>query len=169
LAARARHPRQPKTAQLEPHREELLRLRSDGDSVEVLAIALRGLGVEISAEALRLWLNRHLPRKRAKHAKTPRALVSQEPLPVPSQIGSVVIALNVAAAANEAASSAAVPVTPPAGAAAAAAPRTSGGNDVPTSSPSAPPARPYTPWQNNFTPLVIGGRPRDPRIARDDL
>ena len=58
--------RQPKTALLEPHREELLRLRRDGDSVEVLATALRGLGVEISGEALRLWLNRELGRKPIK-------------------------------------------------------------------------------------------------------
>ena len=73
LAAKARHVRQPKTAQLDAHREELLRLRRDGDSVEVLATALRGLGVDISAEALRLWLNRQLPRKRMKRGKTPRA------------------------------------------------------------------------------------------------
>ena len=69
LVAKARHPRQPKTAQLEPHREELLRLRRDGDSVEVLAIALRGLGVEISAEALRLWLNRELGHQPARRRK----------------------------------------------------------------------------------------------------
>jgi len=69
LAAKARRERERKTAQLEAHRDELLRLRRDGDSVEVLATALRGLGVAISDEALRLWLNRelgHMPIKRRK-------------------------------------------------------------------------------------------------------
>ena len=61
--------RQPKTAQLEPHREELMRLRRDGDSVEVIAVALRGLGVEISAEALRQWLNRELGHKTIRRRK----------------------------------------------------------------------------------------------------
>ena len=69
LAAKARHVKQPKTAQLEPHREELLRLRRAGDSVEVLAIALRGLGVDISPEALRLWLNRELGHKPVRRRK----------------------------------------------------------------------------------------------------
>lgn len=69
LVAKARHPKQPKTAQLEAHREELLRLRRAGDSVEVLAIALRGLGVDISAEALRLWLNRELGHKPVRRRK----------------------------------------------------------------------------------------------------
>ena len=69
LVAKARHPKQPKTAQLEAHREELLRLRRDGDSVEVLAIALRGLGVDISPEALRLWLNRELGHKPVRRRK----------------------------------------------------------------------------------------------------
>jgi hypothetical protein len=69
LAAKVRHVRQPKTAQLEPHREELLRLRRAGDSVEVLATALRGLDVEISAEALRLWLNRELGHKPSRRRK----------------------------------------------------------------------------------------------------
>jgi len=69
LVAKARHPKQPKTAQLEAHREELLRLRRAGDSVEVLAIALRGLGVDISPEALRLWLNRELGHKPVRRRK----------------------------------------------------------------------------------------------------
>ena len=69
LVAKARHLKQPKTAQLEPHREELLRLRRAGDSVEVLAIALRGLGVDISPEALRLWLNRELGHKPVRRRK----------------------------------------------------------------------------------------------------
>ncbi len=64
-----RRERQPKTAQLDAHREELLRLRREGDSVEVLATALRGLGVEISAEALRLWLNRQLGHKPIRRRK----------------------------------------------------------------------------------------------------
>ena len=69
LVAKARHAKQPKTAQLEAHREELLRLRRAGDSVEVLAIALSGLGVEISPEALRLWLNRELGHKPIRRRK----------------------------------------------------------------------------------------------------
>lgn len=78
LVAKARHPKQPKTGQLEAHREELLRLRRDGDSVEVLAMALRGLGVDISPEALRLWLNRELgqkPIRRRKVRSKPSTLV----------------------------------------------------------------------------------------------
>jgi hypothetical protein len=69
LVAKARHPKQPKTGQLEAHREELLRLRRAGDSVEVLALALRGLGVDISPEALRLWLNRELGSKPVRRHK----------------------------------------------------------------------------------------------------
>ncbi len=69
LVAKARHAKQPKTAQLESHREELLRLRRAGDSVEVLANALRGLGVDISPEALRLWLNRELGHKPVRRRK----------------------------------------------------------------------------------------------------
>lgn len=69
LVAKARHPKQPKTAQLEAHHEELLRLRRAGDSVEVLAIALRELGVDISPEALRLWLNRQLGHKPVRRRK----------------------------------------------------------------------------------------------------
>ncbi|MEY2878886.1 MAG: hypothetical protein RLZZ15_1266, partial [Verrucomicrobiota bacterium] len=98
LVARARHTRQPKTAQLEPHREELLRLRRDGDSVEVLATALRGLGVEISAEALRLWLNRQLPRRKARRSKTARVLSIHEPAAMPPPVEGGPIAAHVAKA-----------------------------------------------------------------------
>jgi len=84
LVAKARHAKQPKTAQLAPHREELLRLRRAGDSVEVLAIALRGLGVDVSAEALRLWLNRelgHRPIRRRKVRFKPTIVAPVVPAP----------------------------------------------------------------------------------------
>ena len=55
--------------QLEPHREELLRLRRAGESVAVLCTGLRGLGVEISDEALRQWLNRELGHKPTRRRK----------------------------------------------------------------------------------------------------
>jgi hypothetical protein len=47
----------------------LLRLRRDGASVEALAKGLRGLGVRISDESLRLWLNQELGRKPARRRK----------------------------------------------------------------------------------------------------
>ena len=84
LVAKARHAKQPKTAQLGAHREELLRLRRAGDSVEVLAIALSGLGVEISPEALRLWLNRelgHRPIRRRKVRFKPTIVAPVVPAP----------------------------------------------------------------------------------------
>ncbi len=65
----ARHPRNRATVKLAPHRDELLRLRRAGQSVETLALALSALDVQISREALRTWLNRemgHAPRKRTK-------------------------------------------------------------------------------------------------------
>ena len=170
LVAKARHPKQPKTAQLEAHREELLRLRRDGDSVEVLAIALRGLGVEISSEALRLWLNRQLPRRRTRRTKPARAFAFQEQAPVPTPVPVGPIAAMVAtasdgAATNGGANSGAAGATEPASAAAAAG--TAAVPKAPVA--AATPAQPYVPWRNNFEPLVIGTPRRNPRIARDDL
>jgi hypothetical protein len=63
LVAQARWPRRSIALALAPHREELLRLRREGASVEALAKGLRGLEVRVSDEALRLWLNRELGHK----------------------------------------------------------------------------------------------------------
>lgn len=64
--AQARHPRNHATAQLEPHREELLRLAQDGDSAETLAVGLGLIGIKIGRETMRRWLQRELGRKRRK-------------------------------------------------------------------------------------------------------
>jgi hypothetical protein len=64
--ARARWPRNHATAQLEPHREELLRLRQGRASIESLVGGLRLLGVEVGRETIRLWLNRELGLKPMK-------------------------------------------------------------------------------------------------------
>jgi len=72
--AQARHPRNHATAQLEPHREELLRLRQAGESAESLVGGLRLLGIEIGRETMRRWLQEQLstrPRKRRKGAGKP--------------------------------------------------------------------------------------------------
>ncbi len=69
LVAQGRWPRNPKALSLEPHREELLRLRRDGESVAAICSGLRRMGVEISDEALRLWLNRELGHKPVKRRK----------------------------------------------------------------------------------------------------
>jgi hypothetical protein len=47
----------------------LLRLRREGAPVEALAKGLRGLGVRISDESLRLWLNQELGHKPARRRK----------------------------------------------------------------------------------------------------
>ena len=76
LVAQSRWPKNPKALSLEPHREELLRLRRAGESVAAICAGLRGLGTEISDEALRLWLNRQLglkPMKRRKRRVKPVA------------------------------------------------------------------------------------------------
>ncbi|MDI1335893.1 MAG: hypothetical protein PSU94_06880 [Lacunisphaera sp.] len=67
--AQARHPRNHATAQLEPHREELLRLAQAGDSAETLAGGLRLIGIEIGRETMRRWLQQQLGRKPAKRRK----------------------------------------------------------------------------------------------------
>ena len=67
--AQARHPRNHATAQLEPHREELLRLHEAGDSVESLAGGLRLIGIEIGRETMRRWLLQESGRKPTKRRK----------------------------------------------------------------------------------------------------
>ena len=72
--AQARHPRNHATAQLESHREELLRLRQAGESAESLVGGLRLMGIEIGRETMRRWLQQQLgtkPRKRRKGAGKP--------------------------------------------------------------------------------------------------
>jgi hypothetical protein len=71
-----RHPRNHATAQLAPHRDELLKLRAAGESIETLALALRAFDVAIGKETLRRWLARelgHKPTKRKKGAAKPAA------------------------------------------------------------------------------------------------
>ena len=67
--AQVRHPRNRATAQLTPHREELLRLHQAGESPETLASGLRLIGVEIGRETMRRWLDRELGRKPARRRK----------------------------------------------------------------------------------------------------
>ena len=67
--AQARHPRNHATAQLEPHREELLRLAQAGESAESLVGGLRLIGIEIGRETMRRWLQRELGRRPAKRSK----------------------------------------------------------------------------------------------------
>jgi hypothetical protein len=66
------YPRNRATAQLTAHRDELLRLRRDGASVESLVGGLRRLGVQIGSETLRVWLNRELGIKQRRPRKRPR-------------------------------------------------------------------------------------------------
>ncbi len=70
--AQARHPRNRATAQLEPHREELLRLAEAGDSAETLAIGLGLIGIKIGRETMRRWLTRELGRRPARRSKRQR-------------------------------------------------------------------------------------------------
>jgi hypothetical protein len=63
--AKVRHPRNHATAQLEPHREELLRLAQAGESAETLAAGLGVLGIKIGRETMRRWLRSELGRKRS--------------------------------------------------------------------------------------------------------
>lgn len=72
--AQARHPRNHATAQLEPHKADLIRLRQAGESVEALAAGLQLMGIEIGRETMRRWLQQQLgtrPQKRRKSAKKP--------------------------------------------------------------------------------------------------
>lgn len=67
--AQARHPRNHATAQLEPHREELLRLAQAGESAESLVGGLRLIGIEVGRETMRRWLQRELGRRPAKRSR----------------------------------------------------------------------------------------------------
>jgi len=67
--AQVRHPRNHATAQLEPHREELLRLAQAGDSAESLAAGLGLIGIKIGRETLRRWLRRELGPKGSRRRK----------------------------------------------------------------------------------------------------
>jgi hypothetical protein len=67
--AQARHPRNHATAQLEAHREELLRLSAAGESAESLVGGLRLIGIEIGRETMRRWLQRELGRRPAKRRR----------------------------------------------------------------------------------------------------
>lgn len=66
---RARHPRNHATAKLKSHRDELLRMRQAGESVESLVGGLHLLGIEIGLETLRRWLQQELGSKPAKRRK----------------------------------------------------------------------------------------------------
>lgn len=65
----SRFPRNHATFRLVSHRDELLRLRQAGESVETLAAGLRLVGVEIGRETLRRWLQRELGRQPAKRRR----------------------------------------------------------------------------------------------------
>lgn len=67
--AQVRHPRNHATSQLEPHREELLRLAQAGDSAETLATGLGLIGIQIGRETMRRWLQQELGRRPAKRRK----------------------------------------------------------------------------------------------------
>lgn len=67
---RARHPRNPATVQLQAHRDELLRLRRAGESVETLVGAMRLMGIEIGRETMRRWLQREFGRRPAGRRKS---------------------------------------------------------------------------------------------------
>ena len=67
--AQVRHPRNHATAQLAPHRDELLKLRAAGESIEALALALRAFDVAIGKETLRRWLARELGHKPTRRKK----------------------------------------------------------------------------------------------------
>lgn len=73
--AQARHPRNHATAQLEPHREELLRLAQAGDSAETLATGLGMLGIKIGRETMRRWLARETGAKPKRRARRKRVAV----------------------------------------------------------------------------------------------
>jgi transposase len=74
-----RHPRNHATAQLTPHRDELLKLRAAGESIETLALALRAFDVAIGKETLRRWFASELGHKPAKRRKTPAKPATGQP------------------------------------------------------------------------------------------
>lgn len=78
--AQVRHPRNHATAQLAPHRDELLKLRAAGESIETLALALRTFDVMIGKETLRRWLAHELGDKPAKRKRTPTKPATSQPV-----------------------------------------------------------------------------------------
>lgn len=78
----ARFPRNHATARLTPHREELLRLRQAGESVETLTAGLRLIGIEIGRETMRRWLQRELGQKPARR-RTPHRQLAAAPVAGP--------------------------------------------------------------------------------------
>ncbi len=74
-----RHPRNHATAQLTPHRDELLKLRAAGESIETLALALRVMDVVVGKETLRRWLASELGHKSTKRKKTPAKPSTDQP------------------------------------------------------------------------------------------
>lgn len=78
-----RHPRNHATAQLTPHRDELLKLRAAGESIETLALALRAFDVMIGKETLRRWFAQELviaPKRKARRRRSTAPLTTDTPL-----------------------------------------------------------------------------------------
>lgn len=78
-----RHPRNHATAQLAPHRDELLKLRAAGESIETLALALRAFDVAIGKETLRRWLAREtgvVPKRKARRKRAAAQFTVDDPL-----------------------------------------------------------------------------------------
>jgi hypothetical protein len=92
--AQRRHPRNRATVNLAPHRDELLRLSLEGESVGSLAGGLRELGISIGHETLRLWLNRELGRKPAKRKKRTKATALSQPAAANASQGPVITVRN---------------------------------------------------------------------------
>jgi hypothetical protein len=85
--AKSRHPRNHATAQLEPHRDELLRLAGEGNSAETLAIGLGLIGIKVGRETMRRWLVREMGTKSKRKVRRKRtAGAPAECVPI-SQIG----------------------------------------------------------------------------------
>ncbi|HEX7632359.1 MAG TPA: hypothetical protein VF388_09515 [Lacunisphaera sp.] len=81
--AQARHPRNHATAQLEPHRDELLRLAQAGESAETLAHGLAIIGIKIGRETMRRWLQRErglTPKRKARRRRVAGPLMIDSPL-----------------------------------------------------------------------------------------
>ncbi len=74
-----RHPRNHASVQLEPHRDELLRLAQAGESAESLVGGLRLIGIEIGRETMRRWLDRELGRKPARRRKRAAKSAASQP------------------------------------------------------------------------------------------
>jgi len=82
--AQSRYPRNRATVKLAPHRDELLRLRQAGESVETLAAGLRLMEIEIGRETLRRWLDRELGRVPARRKRRAAKPTTDQPAMVAS-------------------------------------------------------------------------------------